>query len=91
MWAVYTVIGYFLLVLFVPIAWALIPVWRRTRRPRRVTCPALSIPAQIQLDPWFAAKKRALGGNELRVRDCSQWPAERECGQDCLAQCGPTV
>ncbi len=91
MWAVYTVIGYFLLALLLPVGWTLLPVWRRARRARYVTCPALSSPAEIRLDPWFAARNRALGGPELRVRSCSEWPRRRECGRECLEQCGPAV
>ena len=91
MWAVYTVIGYFALALLLPVCWTLIPVWRRARRARRVTCPTLAMPAQIHLDPWFATRNRALGGPELRVRDCTEWPARNDCGRECLQQCGPAV
>ncbi len=91
MWAVYTFIGYLLAALLVPVGWTLIPVWRRARRARQVTCPALALPAQIHLDPWFAAKNRTLGGYELRVHTCSEWPARRECARECLEQCGSAV
>ena len=91
MWPVYTVIVYFLLALLLPIGWALIPVWRRARKARQVTCPAREAPALVQLDPWYAARRRAFGGYESRIRNCSEWPAHRECSQQCLAQCGPAV
>ncbi len=91
MWAIYAVAGYFLLALLLPVCWALLPVWRRARKPRHVTCPAMARPALIDLDPWHAAARRVLGGDELRVRHCSQWPAYRNCGQECLDQCGQAV
>lgn len=89
MWAVYTVIGYFLLALLIPVFWALGNTWRHARRARQLTCPALGAPADVGLDPWFAVRQHALGAYELRVLQCSQWPEHHGCAQACLAQIAP--
>jgi hypothetical protein len=91
MWPIYTVMAYFLLALLIPAGWALIPVWRRARRARRVSCPANDAPALVGLDPWYAMKGRALGGYELRVRTCSRWPGQAGCERDCLERMQSTV
>jgi hypothetical protein len=88
MWVVYTFIAYLVLALLIPAGWALGHTWRRMRRSRHVTCPAVAAPALVTLDPWYAVRMHALGNNELRVKDCARWPARRNCGQECLAQIG---
>lgn len=89
MWAVYTVIGYFLLALLIPICWALGNTWRYARTARQLTCPALAAPADVGLDPWFAVRKHAAGAYEFRVLQCSRWPEQGGCAQGCLAQIAP--
>jgi hypothetical protein len=91
MWSVYAVIGYFLLALLIPVCWALLPVWRRSRAARQVNCPAIAGAALIRLDPWYAMRGRVAGRDEFRVRDCSQWPARDKCAQQCLDQLRPTA
>jgi len=88
MWAVYTVIAYFLLALLAPTGWALWRTWRRARVSRQVNCPAIGAPALITLDPWYAVRMHALGDNELRVGNCPRWPEQRDCGRECLTQIG---
>ena len=88
MWVVYTFISYLVLALLVPTVWALWPTWRRARASRHVTCPGISAPALIALDPWYAVRMHALGNSELRVRRCARWPEHRDCGKECLAQIG---
>ena len=85
MWAVFTVIGYFLLALLIPAVWSLAGVWRRTRGTRAVTCPELAGPAAIEFDGWYAVRMHALGEAELRVLACSHWPERSGCGRECLA------
>jgi len=89
MWSVYTVIGYFLLALLIPVCWALGNAWRLARIARQLTCPALGAPADVGLDPWFAVRKHVSGANELRVLQCSRWPEHGDCAQECLAQIAP--
>ncbi|MBZ5624463.1 MAG: hypothetical protein LAQ69_38060 [Acidobacteriia bacterium] len=91
MWSVYTVIGYFLLALLIPLGWALGRTWRRARTSRHLDCPAAGFPALVRLDPWYAVRMHARGDSEPRVRDCTCWPAHGECRQECLEQIGTTV
>ena len=60
----------------------------RARISRHVTCSAVSAPALVTLDPWYAVRMHALGNSELRVRICARWPEHRNCGHECLAQIG---
>jgi hypothetical protein len=86
MWSVYTIIGYFLLALAIPIAWMTISVRLKTRGARRVTCPQDGRVALVELDSWHAVKMHALGNPELLVRECQRWPASRGCDQECREQ-----
>ena len=83
---VYAFIGYLVLALLVPLCLALVPVWRRARPARQVQCPALRKPAVVALDPWYAVQRHTFGDDELRVRQCSEWPVCRNCSQECLGQ-----
>ena len=89
MWSVYTVIGYFLLALLIPVSWALGKTWRHARTARQLTCPQTGVAADVGLDPWFAVRKHVSGANEFRVLKCSHWPEHGDCGRECLAQIAP--
>ncbi|HEY2018383.1 MAG TPA: hypothetical protein VGH38_32985 [Bryobacteraceae bacterium] len=89
MWAIYTVIAYFLLALLIPISWALGKTWRFARANRQLTCPAIGGAASVGLDPWFAMRQHAIGDNELRVLQCSRWPEHGDCSRQCLRQIAP--
>jgi hypothetical protein len=89
MWSVYTIIGYFVLALLVPIGWALGRTWLKKREPREVTCPEIGGSATIRLDPWYAIRMHARGDDEFRVRACSRWPGQGDCEQPCLVQVRP--
>jgi len=91
MWAVFTIIGYFILALLIPATLALWPVWRRARPSRHVTCPASGGTVLINLDPWYAVRMHAAGNRELRVRSCPLWPAWGNCGQECIGRTGRNV
>jgi len=86
MWVAFTFIGYLILALALPTAWALRHAWQRARASRLVTCPGLNEVALITLDPWYAVRMHALGEQEFRVKECACWPGRRGCGQDCLTQ-----
>ena len=86
MWMVYVFIAYMVLAVTLPVAFALTPVWLRSRRPRQVTCPQAGGLATIALDPWSAARMRVVGGTDYRVRVCSRWPDRAGCGQECVGQ-----
>jgi hypothetical protein len=91
MWSIYTVIGYFLLALLLPIGWALGRTWRRARVSRHLACPESSVLALVRLDPWYAVRMHARGDEEPRVRECTRWTERRECAQGCLRQIGGSV
>jgi len=91
MWVIYFFLSYLALALMIPTCWALVPIWRRARASRQVDCPAAAHIAIVDLDPWYAVRMHALGNQELRVKECSQWPQRRHCGQACLVQIGAAV
>ena len=91
MWVIYFFVSSLVLALIIPTCWALVPIWRRARAGRKVACPAAAHIAMVELDPWYAVRMHALGNRELRVKDCSQWPQRRHCGQACLVQIGAAV
>ena len=86
MWSVYTIIGYFLLALLIPIAWMTLSVRLRTRGARRVTCPCDGRMSLVELDSWHAIKMHTLGNPELLIRECQRWPALGGCAQECRGQ-----
>ena len=86
MWVIYTVIGFFLLALLVPVAWSLTRVWRHANGTHAVTCPGIGEPALLCLDQWYAVRMHARGDAEGRVVECSQWPDHANCARQCLAQ-----
>ena len=91
MWVTYFFLSYLMLALAIPLCWSLVPVWRRARQARQVSCPAGPNPATVELDGWYAVKMHALGEREACVRNCSEWPARRGCRQACLTQIGEAV
>lgn len=51
-----------------------------------VRCPETGQPAAVRVDSWRALLPDASGGSRLRLKDCSRWPARRNCGRECLRQ-----
>jgi hypothetical protein len=91
MWVTYFFLSYLVLALAIPLGWSLVPLWRRAREARCVSCPGVSQTATVRLDPWYAVKMHARGDRELRVKDCSRWPEQCACTQECLVQIGTGV
>ena len=56
------------------------------RGKRIITCPETKRPAAIDVDATHAALTAALGRPDLRLKDCSRWPARSDCGEECLLQ-----
>ena len=81
---VFASLCYLSLALLIPLGWALLPVWRKAKVARQVTCPASGGPAVVSLDAWFAVKMHTFGNDEKRVRECSKWPQCTGCDQGCL-------
>lgn len=84
MWVLYFVLGYFFLVVAIPVCWSLDRVWRRTHASRTVMCPENMIGATIRLDSGYAMRAHVAGNPELRVLTCSRWPGRADCGRECL-------
>jgi len=60
--------------------------YRRYRGERLVTCPETLQPAAVHVNAVNAAKRAAIGNDQIRLHQCSRWPERQNCGQDCLAQ-----
>jgi hypothetical protein len=60
--------------------------WLRLRGPRLVTCPETQAPVTVEVDVGHALAARVLGGQPLRLRECSRWPERAGCGQECLRE-----
>jgi hypothetical protein len=59
-------------------------VFARYRKPRIVRCPETGTTAEIRIDARHAAATAVPGPPELRVAECSRWPAHDSCDQACL-------
>ena len=90
---------YFLLTLTILVLGAVAVELRRAlvqyfklRRKQVVSCPETRRTATIRIAAGKAAAKAIIDDPQLwsllknRVKQCSQWPAERCCGRGCLAQ-----
>jgi len=58
----------------------------RFRGKRVVTCPATEQPAAVELAAGHAALRAAFHQPTLQLSDCSRWPAQPGCCQECLKQ-----
>jgi len=63
-----------------------VSTYRRYRGQRLVTCPETLKPAAVRVNVVNAAKKAAIGQDQVRLDQCSRWPERQNCGQDCLGQ-----
>jgi hypothetical protein len=64
----------------------MLAAYRKFRGTRLITCPATHEPAAIELDAKHAALRAVVGGSGVTIEQCSRWPAQRDCGQECLSQ-----
>lgn len=56
----------------------------RGRRP--VVCPDDDHHAEVEVDNKFALQAAMHGKEQMRVRSCTHWPENSQCGQECLVQ-----
>jgi len=56
------------------------------RGERLIECPETHTPEGVRVDAGHAAMTGLMGRPELRLSDCTRWPENRNCGQDCLSQ-----
>jgi len=73
------------LLLAAGVAFFAVLAYSRHRGPRVVICPADGSRAAVRPDARHAALT-LLPRVDLRIEDCSRWPAHRRCGQMCLDQ-----
>jgi hypothetical protein len=74
-----------LLCLLAAVGYVFATLWR-SRGTRLVECPENHNTAAVALSAGHALRAGLTGRSELRLSECSRWPAKRECGQECLAQ-----
>jgi hypothetical protein len=80
-WEILGVIAAGLALVVVPVT---VDAYRRYRTPRSLLCPKTGLLAGVRVDPLSAALGSAFDRLPSRVGDCSLWPANRGCGQECL-------
>ncbi len=64
-----------------PVGLAVYAIWRR---PRRLRCPVTERDTLVGVDAYGAGVAAAFGRSSLRVHECSLWPENSGCGQECL-------
>lgn len=64
----------------------LLRAYLRYRGTRTVTCPETHLNAVVEIDAKHAAITSVVAKTELRLADCSRWPSNQNCGQECLIQ-----
>lgn len=67
--------------LFMPLA----RLYMRFRGTRLVSCPETRKTAAVEVDAVRAALS-TVGKHDLELAQCSRWPENRGCGQECIAQ-----
>jgi len=64
-----------------PVGFAVYAIWRR---PRRLRCPVTERDTVVGVNAYGAGVAAALGVSSVRVRECSLWPENSGCGEECL-------
>lgn len=79
-------------ILALGMVYVLLPVFaneqRKFRGKRLVTCPETARTAAVELDATHAALRAIAGGHDLKIRECSRWPARQNCAQECVREIG---
>ncbi|MCG8604385.1 hypothetical protein MJD09_05215 [bacterium] len=58
----------------------------RFRGKMLVTCPETKEKVAVDVDAKHAALTSVLDARDLRLTDCTRWPARQDCGQECIRQ-----
>jgi len=72
-------------ILLLPALWAR-EIHHRYSVPRAVTCPETHQQVGVTIDAMHAAVTSLRDAPELRLSDCTRWPARARCGQECLPE-----
>ena len=59
--------------------------YSRYRGTKTVTCPETGRPAIVEVDALHASLTSTVGLPDIRLKNCSRWPVNEQCGQECLA------
>lgn len=59
-------------------------VFFKVRGSKTINCPETGSPTIVEVDALHAALTSTVGRPDIRLHDCSRWPAKKECGQECL-------
>ena len=70
--------------LYFGIRW-LVRAYSRYRGSKIVTCPETGRPAIVEVDALHASLTSTVGLPDIRLKTCSRWPVNEQCGQECLA------
>jgi hypothetical protein len=62
----------------------LVRSFSRYRGSRIVTCPETKRPTIVEVDSLHASLTSTVGLPDIRLKDCSRWPINKQCGQECL-------
>ena len=54
------------------------------RGNRLVTCPETKRPAIVEIDSLHASLTSTVALPDIRLQNCSRWPMQGQCGQECL-------
>lgn len=84
----FTVAGWLLLIAAIAavlfIGYRLIRSSAKYRGSRIVTCPETKEPVVVEIDSLHASLTEIVGAPDIRLENCSRWPMNEECGQECL-------
>jgi len=72
-------------VLLLPALWRF-EIYHRFRGNRAVTCPTTKQQVAVSFDARHAAVTGSVTKPDLRLDNCSQWPAMARCAQDCIPE-----
>lgn len=84
--AIYLTVGIFALIALFFVLRAVVSAYLEFRGARIITCPETKAPAGVEVDARHAAITALFDEPELRLKDCSRWPARAGCGQECVKQ-----
>ena len=62
----------------------LVRSFSKYRGSRIVTCPETKNPTIVEVDSLHASLTSTVGLPDIRLEDCSRWPINKQCGQECL-------
>ena len=60
--------------------------YSRYRGTRIVTCPETNRPVVVEVDALHASLTSTVGLPDIRLKDCTRWPINKKCGQECLVE-----